>query len=477
MLAERTNSLAEIESGFAAIAERMEPSVVSIQVQKKVSMGGGPDMERLFRGFEFPGMNEDEQGQPGQSRPRVFRMPFGGSEGMAPRQFNARGSGSGVIVGSDGWILTNDHVVDGADKVAVTLHDGRTLTGTVRRDPRSDLAVVKIDAKGLTPVEFADSDKVRVGQWAIAFGSPFELNDTMTVGVVSARQRQKSVAEGGMARFYPNLIQTDASINPGNSGGALVDSRGRVIGINVAINSPNGGNVGIAFAIPSNTAKDVMDQLIRSGKVVRGFLGVRPAALTPTARASYKVTDGALVEEVNEDTPAAKAGFQVEDVVVRYNGKAVRDDIQFRDMVARTAPGTRVDVVVMRGGREQTLTVTLGEPPAEVAAGGPAEKPLIPTAEKREGKLGIAVEPLSAEKAKEMSLTAKSGVVITQVEPDSPAAEEGLRPGDVILRANGHEPKTADELKSAVGGLKSGETARLVIQRGKTKVLVAVAVR
>jgi serine protease Do len=483
LLVERTNALAEIESGFSAIAERIEPSVVSIQVQKKVSLGGGPNLERLFREFNAPfgeegdnRANPDKRNEGGPSRPRLFSVPPGGFDSM-PRQFNTRGSGSGVIVAANGWILTNDHVVDGADKVTVTLHDGRTFTGTVRRDPRSDLAVVKIDASDLVPAEFADSDKLRVGQWAIAFGSPFELNDTMTVGVVSARQRQKAIADGGTPRFYPNLIQTDASINPGNSGGALVDSRGRVIGINVAINSPTGGNVGIAFAIPSNTAKDVMDQLIRSGKVVRGFLGIRPTALTPVARQNYKVTDGALVEEVNEDTPAARAGFQVEDVVIRYNGKAVRDDIQFRDLVARTAPGTKVDVVVMRNGREQTLTATVGEVPTEVA--GPAA-PANPTRveEKQEGRLGIAVEPITADNAKELGIrNVGTGVVITRVEPGSPAAEEGLRPGDVIVRANGRDVRSADDLKNAVAGLKAGDTSRLVVQRGKTKVLMTVAVR
>jgi len=475
-LGDKTRALGEIENGFAAIAERLEPSVVSIEVQKSVSMGGGQrGFERLFG--QNPG-GDDENNNDGQ-RPRVrtFTFPFGGNGGqggMMPDEFKARGSGSGVVVRSDGWILTNDHVVEGADKVTVTLHDGRVLPGTVRRDKKSDLAVVKVEANDLKPIEFADSDKTRVGQWAIAFGSPFELNDTMTVGIISARQRQKVISDGGTTRFYPNLIQTDASINPGNSGGALVDSHGMLVGINVAINSPTGSNVGIGFAIPSNSAHNVMEQLIKSGHVTRGFMGINPVALTPKSRKDYNVqSGGALITAVTNDTPASRAGFQVEDVVVKFDGKPVRDDIDLRERVARTAPNTRVDVVVIRNGREQTLGVTVGSAPDEPKVG----REPAPVEEKAGGKLGIQVAPITDESSKQFKLEAGiKGALVAEVKPGSAAAEAGIQPGDVITKINGKPVNSAEDLKTAVQSLRSGDEARVVIQRGRSRTLVTAVI-
>jgi serine protease Do len=479
-LAERTVALANLENGFTAIAERLEPSVVSIKVEKKVQMPGmgGGDMAPFFN---FPGLGDDDNATPqapGPVRPRVFTFPRGGQ--TPPRTFSQRGSGSGVIVRSDGWILTNDHVVGGADKVMVTLHDGRSFTGTVRRDYRSDLALVKIPASGLQTAEFADSDRVRVGQWAIAFGSPFQLDDTMTVGIISARQRQKEIVEEGEARFYPSLLQTDASINPGNSGGALVDINGRVVGINVAINTTTGGSVGIGFAIPANTARNVMDQLISTGKVTRGFLGVKPSSLTPDRRSTYGVTTGgALIEQVTEGTPADKAGFQVEDVVVRYNGKPVTDEVSFRDMVAATTPGTKVDVVVRRDGKETTLTPTIGALPDDIAGGGPV-KPAAPAAPavKVNAKLGVTVEPVTKELAAQYKLDENAkGVVVTGVEPGSAASDAGIQPGMVILRANGRRIGSTADLSAAVANAKSGDDVRLIVQLGKTTALLPVTLQ
>jgi serine protease Do len=490
-LAERTVALANLENGFTAIADKLEPSVVSIRIEKKVQMPGmgGGDIDRFFNFPGFGGQGDDDDNAaplnpraPQGNRPRVFTFPRGGMQPI-PRTFNERGSGSGVIVRSDGWILTNDHVVGGADKVTVTLHDGRTFSGTVRRDYRSDLALVKIPASGLEPAEFADSDRVRVGQWAIAFGSPFELDETMTVGIISARQRQKEIIEDGQGRFYPSLLQTDASINPGNSGGALVDITGRVVGINVAINTTTGGSVGIGFAIPANTARNVMEQLISKGKVTRGFLGVKPSTLTPDRRSTYGVREGgALVEQVTEGTPADKAGFQVEDVVVRYNGKPVMDEVTFRDMVASTPPGTKVDVVIRRDGHEVTLTPTIGTLPDELTGASPAE-PVQPTprVEKTNAKLGVTVAPVTKDLLAQYKLPANAaGVVVTAVEPGSAASEAGLQPGMVVQRANGHRVSSAADLASAVSSAKSGDQVRLVVQiatsTGHTTALIPVSV-
>jgi serine protease Do len=449
-----TAALASLENGFAAIAARLEPSVVSIKVEKTMrTTSFMPDMGNLFRDFGFPGF-PDMQPPQGQPMPPTLR---------------AQGEGSGVIVRSDGWILTNDHVVGGADKVVVKLNDGRELPGTVRRDYRSDLALVKINASNLETAELGDSDHVRVGQWAIAFGSPFELSDTMTVGIVSALHRQTTISEGGEARYYPSLIQTDAAINPGNSGGPLVDILGRVIGINVAINSPNGGNVGIGFAIPANTARYVMDQLITKGKVTRGFLGFVPAALTPVQRQRYGVpSGGALVTEVQDGTPASRAGLQVEDVIVRYDGKPVRDDVALRDMVARTAPGRSVEIVVRRNGHERTLTATPESAPNEVAMQGQPE-------EAQGGKLGLRVEPVTPDNARRFNLgRATNGVVIVEIQSGSPADQAGLQPGDVILRANERPIHSGADLRSAVQSTKSGDTVRLILQRGNARELVSV---
>jgi serine protease Do len=454
----RTSGLAQREEGFVAIAERLEPSVVSIRTLKTIQTRQMmPDFDDFFSPFP---------------EGREFRrsLPFR----SLPRSFNAYGAGSGVIVRSDGWILTNDHVVEGADKVTVKLHDGREMQGTVRRDYRSDLALVKIEASNLVTAEFADSDKVRVGQWAIAFGSPFALDDTMTVGVVSARMRQKTIAEGGSARFYPSLIQTDASINPGNSGGPLVDIRGRIVGINVAINSPNGGNVGIGFAIPANTAREVMEQLISRGKVTRGYLGLMPRNPNPDERQRYGVpAGGVLVEGVSDNTPASRADIQPGDVIIRFDGQPVKDEIAFREMVARTAPNRQVEIVVRRNGREQTLKATLEAAPdmqarAEERSGDEAAG----------GKLGIQVAPITPETARQFNLGGlKDGVVVVEVQPGSPASEAGLQPGDVILRANGRDIRSADDLTSIVKGMKRGDGVALVVQREKNRLLITVEVQ
>ncbi len=450
-VAARTAPLADLENAFTAIAERLEPSVVSIRVNKTMKTTGmSPGFGQFFQ--DIPGFE-------GQMPPL---------RGM-PRQFSIRGAGSGVIVRSDGWILTNDHVAGGADKVTVKLHDGREFPGTVRRDFRSDLALIKINASNLVPVEMADSDRVRVGQWAVAFGSPFELEDTMTAGIISARSRQQSIGGGQDQRGYFNLLQTDAAINPGNSGGALVDIRGRLIGINVAIESPSGGSVGIGFAIPSNTAKDVMDQLIATGKVVRGYLGVVPRALTYDEKQRNGTTNGAMIEMVSNDTPASRAGLQPGDIVLRVNGKTVQDDLAFRDIIGHLAPNSRVDFLIRREGREQTVTATVGTAPNELAA---VEKPAEQAAA---GKLGIRVEAVTPEIAQKYNLgNSADGVVIVEVQSGSAAEEAGLQPQMVISKINGRTIKSQSDLAAALQGVKSGDTVNLVVMSDKARRLVTV---
>jgi serine protease Do len=439
----------DLQNAFTNVADGVRPAVVSITSRMTVRPSAGtPDLD--FGQFG-----------PGGPEGPGFRM-------APPVPRTAVGTGSGFIVRNDGWILTNDHVVGGADSVTVRLDDGREFKGDVKRDPRSDLAVVKIDASNLPTLQLADSTAVKVGQWAIAFGSPFGLEDTMTVGIVSALGRESAIGGRGQdeARFYPNLIQTDASINPGNSGGPLLDINGHVMGVNVAIGSPTGGNVGIGFAIPANTASYVMEQLITKGAVTRGYLGFAPANLSPADQTRYGVKDGALVAMVEEGSPAAKAGLQVEDVVTAVNGKPIRNSLDLRDAIARATPGQPIQLTVFRSGKEQTLNATVGEIPG---ANKTAEAPAAPT----QGRLGVQVADLTPEIAKQLNMPeGTKGVVVGGVQPGSPAFEAGLRQGDVLLRINGKDVKAASDVSDMVKAIPAGGDASMVVMRGKSRMLL-----
>ena len=368
----------------------------------------------------------------------------------------------------DGYILTNDHVVAGAknNQVLVQLSDGTEYTGKVFRDQRSDLAVVKINApKPLPFVKFADSSKLRVGQWAIAIGSPFGEQNTMTTGIVSALNRKSAIGNGDDARYYPELIQTDASINPGNSGGPLLDIDGQLIGVNVAIESPSGVSSGIGFAIPANTAQAVMTQLITNGKVVRASLGLVPQDISPKLRTKFGTDKGAYVSQVVGDSPADKASIKAGDVVTRFNDKEITNEVSLRNAISTSAPGSTARITVLReGGKTATVTATLtalDDPKAAAPTPVPTRRPAANNA------LGFETRPLTAEILSTLGLSPSTkGLVVSSVVPGSAASDAGLRSGMVITGVNGTPLTTASALNSATATVKSGDIVTLNVVVG-----------
>ena len=413
-------------NSFSPIVKKVGPGVVKVFTTTKVqntAFSGPPEAEDLFRRF----FGDQFQGQ-GRAPRRNYNVP---------RQ---QGVGSGVIATKDGYILTNNHVVDGADEVKVALQDGREFTAKViGRDPKSDVAVIKIEAKDLPAVTMADSDKVEVGDIVLAVGNPFGIGQTVTTGIVSATGRS-----GAVGLDYEDFIQTDAAINPGNSGGALVDADGRLIGINTAILSRSGGNQGIGFAIPVNLARDIMTSLVKDGHVTRGYLGVMIQDVTPPLAREFKLKngEGALVGDVAPKGPAEKAGLKSGDVFVEFNGKKVMDSRHLRLEVARTQPGETVPVKVLRDGATKTLDITVRELPGTEALAKSESH-----GKDDNGTLnGVTVSDLDPQARREFKVPEHvRGVIVTEVEPDSVAAEAGLKPGDVILEINRKPVKTAEE--------------------------------
>ena len=401
-----------------------------------------------------------------------FRRFFGDeSEGRSPRRNNGtprqQGIGSGVITTKDGYILTNNHVVEGADEVKVALQDGREFTAkVVGRDPKSDVAVIKIDAKDLPVVPMADSDKVEVGDVVLAVGNPFGIGQTVTTGIVSATGRAH------MGLDYEDFIQTDAAINPGNSGGALVDAEGRLIGINTAILSRSGGNQGIGFAIPVNLARDVMSSLVKDGRVTRGYLGVMIQDVTPAIAKQFdlKENSGALVGDVTPKSPAEKAGVKSGDVITEFNGKKVTDSRHLKLEAARIAPGHEVPVTVLREGKTKTLEVIVKEIPGTDRLA----KNDQPSNQEDTGTLnGVAVSDLDNHARQQFDLpNTVNGVVITDVAPDSAAAEAGLKAGDVILEINKKPVKTAEEAVRLTEKAESKTTLLRVWRNGGSQYVV-----
>ncbi len=381
----------------------------------------------------------------------------------APKDRRERSLGSGVIADASGYIITNNHVVSKADEIRILFSDKRSLTATVvGTDPKTDIAVIKVDAKDLPVIPWADSDKLQVGEYVLAIGNPFGLNQTVTMGIVSAVGR----ANVGIAE-YEDFIQTDAAINPGNSGGALVNARGELIGINTAIFSQSGGYMGIGFAVPSNMVRSVMEQLIKGGKVVRGYLGVSIQELTQDLARQFGVaeTKGVLVSDVLADSPAKRAKLERGDVIVEFDGRAVENPTQFRNLVAQTPIGKKVRIKFLRGGSARDLEVTIAEQPKAMAQ---VESPGEEGDEARSAGAfaGMDVRELTPELARRFNLRDdRGGVIVMHVAEGSPAGEAGLQAGDLITEINRKPIAGLRDFQTATSGLAAREPALVLVVR------------
>jgi serine protease Do len=445
-------------TSFAPIVEKVAPSVVQIATTKAASRAN-PTMDDLRRFFGIP--------EPGEPAPEAPRRRGRGT------QREAFGLGSGVVVTTEGHILTNNHVIDGADDILVTFaNDKKEYKATkVGVDPGTDLAVLKLENKpaSLQAITFGDSDLLRVGDFAVAVGNPFGLTQTVTMGIISSLGRN----DMGIVA-YENFIQTDASINPGNSGGPLVDVDGRLIGINTAIFSRTGTNAGIGFAVPANLARNVLDSILKTGRVIRGFLGVGIQELDESLARKLKIpaSSGTVVNEVTKDSPAAVSGLEPGDIITEINGKKISGPNELRMTISSMMPGTKVDLKFLRGSDERTTQVQLTELPASRTAAATSQ-PSAPT--EPDVLDGVTVSDIGPEHRQRFSIpdTTTSGVVITAVNEDSPSYAAGLRPGDVILEIERRAVKSADDAVKISEELKKEKEVMLRISsRGASRFVV-----
>ena len=450
-------TLTSLESALTRIAETVQPTVVHIRAT------------RQYRWRTFPTLPDDRMPEyrwrtfptPPGDRMQEFLFEFGRGQIRVPPP--VEGQGSGVIVRSDGYIVTNDHVVSGATDVEVTFHDGTKAKGEVLRAPSADIAVIKVDRKNLPVAVLGDSATVKPGQIVFAIGSPFGLANTLTMGVVSATGRREVIPSAGRTRTYADLIQTDAAINSGNSGGPLVNSRGEVIGINTAIvaNGFTGGNVGIGFAIPINRVKTIVQQLIEKGSYRRGYLGVALSDIPADMKDELKATQGILIRSVEKGMPAERAGIEPGDIVTEVDGAPVRNESHFREMIADKGPGATVTLKILRDDKPLTVRATLTNHPDDVEEETTARAE--PSREQSTlEKLGVTVGEVPTELRRELGEV--QGVYVSRVAPDSPAANE-LQEGDVIIAVYRTPVKSVAELEQALEKMPAGRIVPLRVLR------------
>lgn len=442
-----------IEDAVIKVASLTGKAVVSISTEQTQKMGG----RKVFRAQPFGSPFGDDDN---------FRKFFDDFFGQMPeREFKRRGLGSGVIIDKEGYILTNEHVIKNADKVTVTLSDGREFNGEVKgQDPRSDLAVIKINARNLPVASLGDSDNVKIGQWVVAIGNPYSFamqnpEPTVTVGVISALHRSlgRSMPQD---RDYNDLIQTDAAINPGNSGGPLVNLKGEIIGINVAIFSTTGGYQGIGFAIPANTAKRIISRLIEGKKISYGWLGITVQDLNDDLVQHFGLPDknGVLVAKVLEDGPAKRAGMKEGDIIKRVDADEIDNVRELLSAVGKSEVGKQVKVFVIRDKKNIVLNSTIGERPQNLGAEQEAEEG--PGEQRLEKWRGLSVENLGSEGAKQFRTQEKSGVIVVNIEPGSSADDSGLMPGDVVLEINKEPVKNVSDYARITKALKGNALIR-----------------